>query len=53
MRGSPTAQASVAIVCVILGALLMLQYQAHGSIVKAKMAEFTWRIIMPRESGAR
>src|SRR5512143_4060231 len=39
MRGSPTAQISVAIVCVILGALLMLQYQAHGSIVKAQMAE--------------
>ena len=39
MRGSPTAQISVAIVCLILGALLMLQYQAHGSIAKAQMAE--------------
>jgi uncharacterized protein YlxW (UPF0749 family) len=39
MRGSPTAQISVAIVCIVLGALLMLQYQTHGSFVKAQMAE--------------
>jgi uncharacterized protein YlxW (UPF0749 family) len=39
MRGSPTAQITVAIVCIVLGALLMLQYQTHGSFVKAQMAE--------------